>query len=183
VGNSTQLDEVSSPNAARSELVGTGENLIETFEQDFVSEISEAQVAKLADDKVTPQEYQDAFADFHQCIRDQGHEFYQLTTDPNTGEYNYHTLMSSQTVVDNCYETHFKFVDMIYQSNPAITEKRQREFAQHWRNEIHPCLEENGITGSPVELQVDEIQIGSAEAAFHDQFLMLLQSGACSGIS
>ncbi len=164
---------------SNSDLVGTGDDLLERLESHFPDGMSRKQVEILSDDAVTLREYQDAFDIYHQCVRDGGYDFRNLKADPNTGEYNYGIPTQADHVVEPCYETHFKFVDMIFQSNPAITEQRNQQFAHQWQHQIHPCLEAHGIQGSPTSLRMDEMEVGSTDVKLFEQFLVLLQAGEC----
>ena len=131
------------------------------------------------DDVVTTEEYRRAFDAFRQCVREAGTDLMDVRADPQTGEMHFSSRTIDSGRVESCYEQHYMFVDIVFQGSPAVRAQRDAQFLEIWSSEVRPCLEANGIVGSPPTLQDAEMAIGSPEADWFDQFTRLLQTNAC----
>ena len=140
---------------------------------------SPEQQALLDDDVVTPEEYRRAFDTFRECVRQEGTDLQDVRADSQTGQIRYNSRLVDSGRVESCYEQEFMFVDIVFQSSPAVRTQQDTQFLQIWSAEVHPCLETNGILGSPPTLQNAEIAIGSPEARWFEQYMRLLQTNAC----
>lgn len=161
----------------------TAENLEDIFGQNLLAQLrstaSPEQQALLDDDVVTTEEYRRAFDAFRQCVREAGTDLMDVRADPQTGEMHFGSRTIDSGRVESCYEQHYMFVDIVFQGSPAVRAQRDAQFLEIWSSEVHPCLEANGIVGSPPTLQDAEMAIGSPEAGWFDQYMRLLQTNAC----
>ena len=174
------VSQESSNGSSSDETTGQIEDALgKSLETQLRGKASPEQQAVLDDDTVTLEEYRRAFDAFRQCVIETGTDLLDVRTDSQTGEIRYNFNVISSGGVESCYEQHYMFVDIVFQGSPAVRAQRDTEFLAIWSSEVHPCLEANGILGSPPTLQDAEILIGSPEAQWFDQYMRLLQTNAC----
>ncbi|HQZ37138.1 MAG TPA: hypothetical protein PK020_22120 [Ilumatobacteraceae bacterium] len=146
------------------------------------ADIPEGQREALADGQVTVQEYRSAFDEWTQCAAKDGGVVAPYNEDPATGLILYSTgspigapdqpdLSSPE---GRCYAQTFSWIDLVFQSSPAVLEHIKQQNLEVYRSEQRPCLLKNDIDAP------EDVEIGSAEyGQLLQTFVDLTKRGKC----
>lgn len=126
-----------------------------------------AQRSILADGKVTPAEYQLAFAAFRECVAKSGGRLRIESRDQASGAVTYATGSdvgtpdhpNLDTLEGKCYYEQFSRVEVVFTAtDPTYLASMKERVRQDYQTKTRPCLVKNGVTAP------ENVEPGSDEA-------------------